>query len=118
MKPELTLGQLEREPIVHFGCTWTEIKTCVWSGASLALPLTVGAMVLVPLPLLLVVPGLLLWLGLAYGFTQRIHRQRAGKPLYYERHRRTVKATATPFVRADRVYQAQRNRRAAPPRPF
>lgn len=113
MKPELTLTQLEREPLVHFGCTWSEIKTCVWRGGAMALPITAGLMALAPVPpLLLLAPGLLLWLGLAYGCTQHIHRHRAGKPLYYERHRRQAGAARAPFIRAGGVYQTQRGGRA------
>lgn len=116
MKPELTLAQLEREPIVHFGCTWSELKTCIWRGGAMALPVTAGLMGLAPVPpLLLLVPGLLLWLGLAYGCTQHIHRHRAGKPLYYERHRRQVQSARAPFIRAGKVYQAQRARRVPAP---
>ena len=92
MKPELTLTHLNRrEPIVHFGCTWTEIKTCLWRGAAVALPLTVLLMAVAPVPVLMVVPGLVGWWALAYGFARHIHRHRAGKPLHYERHRKTAR---------------------------
>ena len=111
MKPELTLTHLNRrEPIVHFGCTWTEIKTCLWRGAAVALPLTVLLMAVAPVPVLMVVPGLVGWWALAYGFARHIHRHRAGKPLHYERHRKT--ARRPPFVRPGTIYQVQRN--AAP----
>ena len=109
MKPDHTLSQLEREPIVYFGCTWSEIKTCLWRGGALAAITTALLMMLTPLPVLWLVPGLLLWWGLAYGFTQRIHAQRVGKPLYYERHRRAVRAPGAPFLRPGLIYQAERN---------
>jgi hypothetical protein len=114
MKPDHTLSQLEREPIVYFGCTWSEIKTCLWRGGALAALATLACMLFLPLPVFWLVPGLLLWWGLAYGFTQRIHAQRVGKPLYYERHRRAVRARSAPFIPAGRIYQAERN--DAPPR--
>ncbi len=109
MKPDLTLSQLERgEPIVHFGCTWSEIKTCVWRGAAVALPLTAAAMTLTVLPVIILLPGLGLWVGLAYGFTRLIHAQRAGKPLFYERHRKKVRGFRSPFIPPGVIYQAQR----------
>ena len=109
MKPDLTLSQLERgEPIVHFGCTWSEIKTCVWRGAAVALPLTVAAMTLTSIPVIILLPGLGLWVGLAYGFTRLIHAQRAGKPLFYEKHRKKVRGFRSPFIRPGVIYQAQR----------
>lgn len=118
MKPELALSDLEREPIVHFGCTWTELKRCLYRSAALAGPATLGAMVLLPSPAW-VAPGLVGWLGLAYALTRHIHKHRAGKPLYYERHRKAVKALGAPFVKAGLIYQSQRTRQAgrAPTRP-
>lgn len=113
MKPELTLTQLDRrEPIVHFGCTWTEIKICLYRGAAVALPLAGALMAVSPAPVLMVVPGLVGWLALAYLFTRHIHRHRAGKPLHYERHRKT--ARRPPFVRAGTIHQFQRNGRPGP----
>ncbi|TVR65501.1 MAG: DUF3487 family protein [Candidatus Competibacteraceae bacterium] len=110
MKPELALTQLEREPIVQFGCTWSEIQRCIWRGAALALPATLAAMFVLPAPpMLMLVPGVLGWLGLTYGLTRHIHRHRAGKPLYYERHRKAVRAAGAPFVRPGAVYQQPRN---------
>lgn len=109
MKPALTLSQLERgEPLVHFGCTWSEIKTCVWRGAALALPLTGAGMALTSIPVIGILPGLGLWVGLAYGFTRLIHAQRAGKPLFYEKHRKKVRGFRSPFIQAGVIYQSQR----------
>lgn len=109
MKPDLTLSELEREAMVYFGCTWSEIKTCIWRGAAVALPVTLGLMALGPMPVLMLVPGLLLWMGAAYGCTQHIHRHRAGKPLFHERHRTRVKAVGAPFIRAGGLYQVERH---------
>ncbi len=109
MKPDLTLSQLERsEPLAHFGCTWSEIKTCVWRGAAVALPLTAVAMTLTPIPVIGILPGLGLWAGLAYGFTRLIQAQRAGKPLFYEQHRKKVRGFRSPFIQPGVIYQAQR----------
>lgn len=112
MKPDLTLSDLEREPIVHFGCTWTELKLCLGRSAALTVPATVGAMALLPSPAW-VAPGLVGWLGLAYALTRHIHKHRAGKPLYYERHRKAVKAPGAPFVKPGQIYQSQRARHPA-----
>ncbi len=109
MKPALTLRELERsEPIVHFGCTWTEIQTCIWRAAAIALPLTVTAMAITSIPVLCILPGLGLWVGLAYGLTRWIHAQRAGKPLFYERHRKAVRGWRSPFIQHGRIYQCPR----------
>ncbi len=56
--------------------------------------------------------GLVGWWALAYAlFARHIHRHRAGKPLYFERHRKT--ARRPPFIQPGRRYQCQR---AASPR--
>ncbi len=110
MKPSLPLTELEREPLVHFGCTWTEIKRCVRQSAAVTLPLTLLVMFTVPgMAILGMIPGLLIWLGLSYLMTRHIQKYRAGKPLYYERHRQKVRSPSAPFVRAGVVYQADRS---------
>ena len=115
MKPDLTLSELEREAIVYFGCTWSEIKTCIGRGAAVAIPVTIGLMALGSVPVLMLVPGLLLWVGAAYGFTQHIYQHRAGKPLFHERHRIRVKAAGAPFIRAGSLYQVERHPRPRRP---
>ena len=39
-------------------------------------------------PVLMIVPGLCLWLVVTRMFLNHINRHRAGKPLFYERHRK------------------------------
>lgn len=108
MKPELALVNLNRrEPIVYFGCTWTEIKACIWRGAAIALPITVVLMVVSPVPVLMLIPGVLSWLGLTRVFLSHIHRNRAGKPLFYERHKKWSRHPA--FIRAGKLYQVARH---------
>jgi len=114
MKPDHTLSQLEREPIVYWGCTWSEIKKCLWRGGAFAALATLAGMLFLPLPVFWLVPGLLLWWGLAYAMTQMIRAQRVGKPLHYERHCQTVRAYGAPFLSAGRIYQVERN--DSPPR--
>lgn len=104
MKPTLALTHLNRrEPIVYFGCTWTEIKTGVWRGAAVALPVTAALMAALSPPVLMIVPGLCLWLVVIRMFLNHINRHRAGKPLFYERHRKEARQAA--FIRADTVHQ-------------
>ena len=38
-----------------------------------------------------------------------VHDDKTGKPLYYERHRRAVRAPRAPFLRPGLIYQAERN---------
>lgn len=110
MKPDFVLNELEREPIVYFGCTWTEIKNCLWRSAALVLPLTLALIILAPgMTVLGFVPGLLGWITLAYVYTQRIRKFRVGKPMYYERHRQRVRRPGAPYVRAGEVYQVMRS---------
>ena len=113
MKPETTLSELEREPIVYFGCTWTEIKQSLWRGAAGALPATLIGMLWLPLPALpLLIPGVVGWLLLAYLQLRHIRRHRAGKPLYYERHRALLRRGAHPFIVQGKTYQVWRNHRS------
>ncbi|MBK8185636.1 MAG: DUF3487 family protein [Candidatus Competibacteraceae bacterium] len=112
MKPDQTLHQLDREPLVYFGCTWTEIKAALHQSGAAAVIVLVGLVMLLrsPVVLALVLVG---WLALAYALLHRIHRFRAGKPLYFERHRKTVSGAA--FIKAGRRYQYSRRARRGPP---
>ncbi|MBK8168633.1 MAG: DUF3487 family protein [bacterium] len=112
MKPDLPLHALEREPIVYFGCTWSEIVTSAWRGAAIALLVTAALVVLTRSPGGLAV-GLLVWVGFSYAFMYRLHATRAGKPLHYEVHARAVKRPRAPFIRAGLTYQSQRTSRPA-----
>lgn len=117
MKPSLPLHALEREPIVYFGCTWSEIVTSAWRGAAIALLVTAALVVLTRSPGGLAV-GLLVWVGSSYAFMYRQQSTRAGKPLHYEVHVRAVKRPGAPFIRAGLIYQSQRTpRRAGGKRP-
>ena len=102
MKPGQTLHQLDREPLVYFGCTWTEIKAALYQSGAVALLALIGLVLLWRSP---GVVGLVLvgWLALAYGLLRRIHRFRAGKPLYFERHRKIARGPA--FIQPGRCYQ-------------
>jgi len=110
VKPTLSLSELEREPIVYFGCTWSEIKGCIRRAAAIVVPLTLLMMVWVPgMQVLALVPGMLGWVSLTYLHTQKIRTLRVGKPLYYEIHQQRVRRTAAPYIRADQIYGTQRS---------
>lgn len=102
MKPEQTLHQLDREPLVSFGCTWSEIKVALYQSGAVAWLTLVGLVLWLRSPGVL---GLVLvgWLALAYVLLQRIHRFRAGKPLYFERHRKIVRGSV--LIKPGRRYQ-------------
>lgn len=108
MKPDRALVNLNRrEPIVYFGCTWAEIKASIWRGGAMAMPMTVVLMVASPIPVLMLIPGILGWLALTRFFLGHINRNRAGKPLYFERHKKLSRHPS--FIRAGRIYQFARN---------
>ena len=113
MKPTLALTHLNRrEPIVYFGCTWTEIKTGVWRGAAVALPVTAALMAALSPPVLMIVPGLCLWLVVTRMFLNHINRHRAGKPLFYERHRKG-RARPRSFARTPCINSGDRSPEAS-----
>ena len=107
MKPNQTLHQLDREPLVYFDCTWTEIKATLHQSGAATLLASIGLVLLLRSP---AVVGLALvgWLALAYFLLHRIHRFRAGKPLYFERHRKIARGPA--LIKPGRLYQYGRHR--------
>ena len=108
MKPDLALVNLNRrEPIVYFGCTWSEIKASIWRSGAIVMPLTVVLMAASPVPVVMLIPGVLGWVALTRLFLGHINRNRAGKPLYYERHKKLSRHPS--FIRAGGVYQFARN---------
>lgn len=109
-KPDHALHELDREPIVHFGCTWSEIKRCTGKAFVAVLPMTLMALLTLRLAPLLCAAGLLAWLGLTRFFIYRIHRNRAGKPLHFEQHQQAIKRLGAPFISAQTLYQSQRTR--------
>ncbi len=113
MKPNQTLHQLDQEPLVYFGCTWTEIKAALYQSGAAAVLALIGLVLLLRSP---AVVGLALvgWLAGAYGLLRRIHRFRAGKPLYFERHRKIAHGPAV--IQPGRRYDYGRQRpRPSPP---
>ncbi|SUO96669.1 DUF3487 family protein [Suttonella ornithocola] len=114
MKPSMILTELEREPIVYFGCTWTEIIRATQSGMMMGaiLGLVVGASVGI-----LVnggigfLCGFLFLMGSSAVITMRklgkIRTLRAGRPLFYEKH--VLNYRSSKFVQPAKRYQRERN---------
>lgn len=114
MKPGAILSELEREPVVFWGCTRTEtysaLRRGLLVGVAVASLFTVIAAsflrgsVLVPLWM---VSMLLTTYLLARSRLYRIASLRAGRPLFYELHALTYKKP--PFVQPAARYQLKRN---------
>lgn len=109
--PEIVLTDLEREPIVYFGCTWSEIVNAITRGFLVALPITI-VLAIFPLPfsrVIAVVPFFGIWLWVTNSTMKKLRTLRAGKPLFYERHIRMVKVK-NPFIDPSTMKQTERNR--------
>ena len=93
MKPAAILSELEREPIIFWGCTKTEIfralRKGLLIGAVTATVVTVAGAILLR-PSTLVALWMLSMMGTAYVYVRRrlyrIASLRAGRPLFYELH--------------------------------
>ena len=93
MKPAAILSELEREPIIFWGCTKTEIfralRKGLLIGAATATVVTVAGAILLR-PSTLVALWMLSMMGTAYVYVRRrlyrIASLRAGRPLFYELH--------------------------------
>lgn len=117
MKPSAILSELEREPVVYFGCTWTEIGNSLRKGivvgliAAILAGIVASIFMSISLSLVLSMVAMLATTTL-YTRTRlrRIAGLRAGKPLFYERHVQTSKSAR--FIRPARRYQRERNQDA------
>ena len=108
--PEIVLTDLEREPIVYFGCTWSEITNAIARGFMIALPVTI-LLALFPLPftrMIAIIPFFGIWLWFTNLTMKRLRTLRSGKPLFYERHIRMVK-TSNAFIDLSKLKQTERN---------
>ncbi len=115
-KPAQLLTELEREPVVYAGCTWTEISRQLYHstliGFFIALALGVGLWVLgLIFPVIFVISSFTMFIW-AFIFTRsglkKIAKNRIGKPLFYEKHINIYKSNR--FVQPQRiVFQRERN---------
>ena len=111
--PDSVLDTLEREPIVHFGCTWSEITNAITRGFLISLPITLCLSV-IPWPfsrVMVMIPFFVIWGVVTRTTMARIRTLRTGKPLFYERHVRMVKHNS-PFINPASFLQPERNRHA------
>lgn len=105
--PNLPLNQLEREPIVHFGCTYSEIIRCGVSGIFKGFfPGLLASFIHISLGILL---GFILWLVMTSLIMKKLARTRADKPIFYENHLVTKKRGG--FIKPGISYQRERNAR-------
>ena len=114
MKPAAILSELEREPIIFWGCTKTEIfralRKGLLIGAVTATVVTVAGAILLR-PSTLVALWMLSMMGTAYVYVRRrlyrIASLRAGRPLFYELHAMIYQSSR--FVQPATRYQRERN---------
>ncbi len=108
--PDTVLSELEREPVVYWGCTWSEIMRAILKGLSISFMVTV-VLIIVPTPiskLLLIIPFIGIWIIITRKTLKKISKLRVGKPLFYERHVSLVKKTGV-YIDPDRLKQCERN---------
>lgn len=115
-KPQQLLTELEREPVIYFGCTWSEIvgqlRKAGFVGLVAAIVIS-AVLVSLSLPFQLVFPIAMVMfiattLVLTRYFLKAISSLRAGKPLFYERHVATSKTGR--FIQPKHInYQRERN---------
>lgn len=115
-KPQQLLTELEREPVIYFGCTWSEIVGQLRKSAFIAfltaIVLSAGLAAL-SLPFQAVFPictvvFIIITLLLTKIFLQGIAKLRSGKPLFYEKHATTGKTGR--FIQPQYIsYQRERN---------
>ena len=101
--PKQILGQLERDPIVFWGCSNAEIMRAARQSF-------MAALVVLGLGLLIhwvfaLVTGFMVWIGYSYYLMMALSGKRADKPLFYEVHlgKKYV------FTKANTRYQLFRN---------
>ncbi|MBS9781382.1 MAG: hypothetical protein KGV56_02700 [Gammaproteobacteria bacterium] len=117
--PTALLTELEREPIVYFGCTWTEIIRQLMRSAgiafALALVLAWGVSLLgfrFPTIFTVFSASFLIFTLLFTRFSLRhIAKHRIGKPLFYEKHIGIYRSSQ--FIQPQHItYQRERNNAA------
>ena len=107
MKPGSILSEMEREPVIFFGCTWSEVTSALRQG------LAVGALVaaLAAIPAVIAI-AMFTMMAVTFFATRRQLRKiaelRAGRPLFYERHAQTH-TNSNIFIQPARRYQRERN---------
>ena len=115
MKPGAILSELEREPVIFWGCTRSEIFSALRRGMMIGV-LTASLLTVTAAAFLrsstLVPIWMLSMMGTTYLLTRsrlrRIASLRAGRPLFYELHALIYKRPQ--FIQPAARYQRERNR--------
>lgn len=115
MKPGSILSEMEREPVIFFGCTWSEVTSALRQGlavgALVAVLTAIGAAALLRIPAVIAI-AMCTMMAVTFFATRRHLRKiaglRAGRPLFYERHAQTHKNPKL-FIQPARRYQRERN---------
>ena len=116
MKPGAILSELEREPVVFWGCTRSEIFSALRRGMVIG-ALAASLLTVIAATFLrgstLVPIWMLSMMGITYLLTRsrlyRIASLRAGRPLFYELHALIYKRPQ--FIQPAARYQRERNRK-------
>lgn len=110
--PTAGLHLLARDPIVRWGCSYSEIIGSVTKGAMFSL--VPVFLILVGLPLsgmfkfgLSFIMFFVVTLGTARYLCHKISKSRSDKPLFYDKHTKDSKTGA--FAKANTNYQRERN---------
>lgn len=115
MKPGSILSEMEREPVIFFGCTWSEVTSALRQGlavgALVAALAAIGAATLLRIPAVIAI-AMFTMMAVTFFATRRQLRKiaelRAGRPLFYERHAHTHR-NPNSFIQPARRYQRERN---------
>lgn len=101
--PTLILDQLERDPIVFWGCSNAEIMRC--ARQSFAAAVIIGVLGLFIHWVVAVILAFVLWIGYSYYLMMALSGKRADKPLFYEVHASKLNV----FIKHNVRYQLFRN---------
>lgn len=115
MKPGSILSEMEREPVIFFGCTWSEVTSALRQGlavgALVAVLTAIGAAALLRIPAVIAIAMCTMMAVTFFATRRHLHKiadLRAGRPLFYERHAQTHKNPKI-FIQPARRYQRERN---------
>lgn len=116
MKPGSILSEMEREPIIFFGCTWSEVTSALRQGlavgALVAALVAIGAATLLRIPAMIAI-AMFTMMAVTFLATRRHLRKiaelRAGRPLFYERHAHTHR-NPNSFIQPARRYSRIANK--------
>lgn len=106
--PSIPLNELERDPIVHWGCTRGEILYAATKG--LMFGLLTGALLILIHWMLSPLGILLVMLGYTHLQLKKLAALRSDKPLFYEVHLMKLKTRAFILIKPNiHNYQRERN---------